>query len=520
MVSFQKVFRSPGLLTGMGVMLVAAAASSRPFWPGELARFPWMTFLRDDFFYYLVIARHLAMGQGSTFNGIVATNGYHPLWMLLLAVVCRISTSPFMVLGFVALTAMLSTVAAYGLALRLFEHCGVTGWMGALSAAYVALCVLPLCFYGMEVTLAMPLALALGLHVLRWSHDSGTRWWLVAGLLTSLLVLARVDALLLATLLAVALLSVRQVRMFLCSKHLAALAAGCTPAIGYFVASRLYFGLWLPVSGVAKQLRQGWTPAVSVWASVLDGPRSAWLNLLLVVIAIGLTLWRWRQMAALERAVLAVFLAYPFLFVLLLSVRSDWEMWPWYAWVWRPATFAALAIALGAALQPVRSGWAHSVLLVLVLMRVAGSAWLPGQLDFYRTAVAVQAFAKTHPGTYAMGDRAGMIAWLLPDPLVQTEGLVMDRSFLKHIQRQDALLPVLRSYGVRYYIADDWAGGSLIQGQCFVAQEPAEAGPESPRMRATLCDAPRLRVTNNQVTTMIFALPPDASTLRRGDGER
>ncbi len=45
-------------------------------------------FTYDDAYYYFAIARNVAAGQGSTFDGINATNGYHPLWLL-------ISTIPF-----------------------------------------------------------------------------------------------------------------------------------------------------------------------------------------------------------------------------------------------------------------------------------------------------------------------------------------------------------------------------------------------------------------------------------------
>src|SRR5689334_1699423 len=37
----------------------------------------------DDAWYYLTIGRNLANGQGSTFDGINLTNGYHPLWQLI-----------------------------------------------------------------------------------------------------------------------------------------------------------------------------------------------------------------------------------------------------------------------------------------------------------------------------------------------------------------------------------------------------------------------------------------------------
>ena len=43
----------------------------------------------DDAFYYFGIARNVAHGHGSTFDGINPTNGYHPLWMLIVGAVLR-----------------------------------------------------------------------------------------------------------------------------------------------------------------------------------------------------------------------------------------------------------------------------------------------------------------------------------------------------------------------------------------------------------------------------------------------
>ena len=39
-------------------------------------------FTRDDAYYYFKVAQNIALGHGSTFDGINLTNGYHPLWML------------------------------------------------------------------------------------------------------------------------------------------------------------------------------------------------------------------------------------------------------------------------------------------------------------------------------------------------------------------------------------------------------------------------------------------------------
>ncbi|HAF62318.1 MAG TPA: hypothetical protein DCK95_08330 [Anaerolineaceae bacterium] len=40
-------------------------------------------FQTDDAFYYFVTARNIAEGRGITFDGLSATNGFHPLWMLI-----------------------------------------------------------------------------------------------------------------------------------------------------------------------------------------------------------------------------------------------------------------------------------------------------------------------------------------------------------------------------------------------------------------------------------------------------
>lgn len=44
----------------------------------------------DDFFYYLAIARNLAFQGRSTFDGTHLTNGYHPLWMVVVAALTKV----------------------------------------------------------------------------------------------------------------------------------------------------------------------------------------------------------------------------------------------------------------------------------------------------------------------------------------------------------------------------------------------------------------------------------------------
>ena len=58
----------------MAISLYAALSDSQ--------NLSWRWFTRDDAYYYFKVAQNISEGHGSTFDGVNATNGYHPLWML------------------------------------------------------------------------------------------------------------------------------------------------------------------------------------------------------------------------------------------------------------------------------------------------------------------------------------------------------------------------------------------------------------------------------------------------------
>ena len=74
---------APFALFVLGILAFGAAFA----WY-TLDRFDLLNLIRDGFkddaFYYFQIAHHMAEGRFSTFDGIVRTNGYHPLWMFVL----------------------------------------------------------------------------------------------------------------------------------------------------------------------------------------------------------------------------------------------------------------------------------------------------------------------------------------------------------------------------------------------------------------------------------------------------
>lgn len=66
-----------GILAVAGILLPLAAAL---FGSDNLLLYA----MKDDGFYYLAIARNIAAGHGATFDDLGPTNGFHPLWTMLL----------------------------------------------------------------------------------------------------------------------------------------------------------------------------------------------------------------------------------------------------------------------------------------------------------------------------------------------------------------------------------------------------------------------------------------------------
>lgn len=150
--------------------------------------------LPDDAFYYLEIARHLGRGDGSTFDGIHETNGYHPLWQLLLVPLTRLWTTDLalakaaMLLGLV-----LAALAGVGLALLLAR---VVGPAAAVFAVVIALhgpATLSFLTNGMETAATVLAAVGVALALARWREAPTARRAAALGLAVGLAVLARID---------------------------------------------------------------------------------------------------------------------------------------------------------------------------------------------------------------------------------------------------------------------------------------------------------------------------------------
>ena len=476
-----------------------------------------LVFFEDDYFYYLRVARHIAAGQGSTYDGAHLTNGYHPLWMLVNVALARLFT------GRAFYYAVLAVIFACVLATFAFARLCLRFYAGELAASNCATLIaaeaLQLMAGGMEIVLTIPLlALLCWYRVCRFQWSAGSA--AVYGLLCAALVLSRLDAALFVVLLVFfELLNAPATPLSQRARVALAFAAGLLPLAVYFGINLHFFHTLMPVSGQAKQMRLSYRPSPLAFGGALFSLRWAPLRDLLDIpatlaafLAAALSLRRGpARLVRQHRALTLSLLLFPLAQLSILTVVSDWPIWPWYL-------YPFLAAALGAALLLLSRGAtpespvprltgsfslaAGLALLALFSFMQWRNSKRPHVLIYsmYWAATELQAFAQTHPGVYAMGDRAGNVGILVDQPIVQMEGLMMDKAFLSNIRRQRELHDVLRDYGVRYYIATN----PTRVGHCFRATEPMKAGPTAPVMQGDFCSVPLAHFFHNDYNTYVF----------------
>ena len=484
------------VLTGLFFICVAAILA-QPLFSHE----SWMIYVQDDLLYYLKVAQSIAAGHGSTFNGVVTTNGYQPLWLLVLAALSFFTVKAKFILAFLALTDLVAAVTTFLLASRLLRASGARPLLVFALAAWVTLYSVTLFFYGMEVTLTVPLVLGVLclLRELAWLERGPGRTFAL-GLLLSAMVLSRIDTLILGGLLLGGIVGTPSLRRLLQPRLIAGAALGLLPVAVYFFLNHRLFHTWLPVSGMAKELKSNHLPSLEPWR-VFFHPLAGGFTLVLLA---GFAVWAAmrRRLSPIDQVLFPSVILFPFVYYFILSCVSDWTLWGWYMYPIRTALCVSLLLFClwSPSARWLQRPWVTALLVLTVFGALTKLRWTRQQTDIQAASLEIRDFAATHPGTYAMGDRAGRVAYLIADPVVQTEGLMMDRPYLELVRSQTPLRDVLAQYSVRYYIATAY---EPYKG-CFEASEPAKAGPASAHMRAEFCKPPVARFEHEGIQTLIY----------------
>jgi hypothetical protein len=414
--------------------------------------------LEDDAYYYTVVAQHIATTGISTFDGQTLTNGYHPLWLLLLVAQDVLFGSSAAVT--ITIEVLLTTVGLWFF-LQSFRTVSVLFYV-AFAAAYTVL-AWPMVARGMEVSLFL---FFLGLFTrVSVEHLDGKERTLALSALAILAIGARLDAavFILPTLIVV----LGSVRRVLLSMTLVSIAGALYVGINLWL-----FGLPFPVSGAVKslgglqlnrallqQMGAYWHGAGTV-RSTLSFLNSFVGRPILFFVLVGASMFVTRPGWKSQLFCLGFLVGFA-LFEVKLVAFSSWVVWPWYAFpavIGLAALFHLLDDVMATTMIRLPPRWDAVVAGMLALGLVGlevrkGVTELPLSFEAINLE-AIARFGTTFAGDrVAMGDRAGSFAGHYAGPLTQLEGLVNDRAYFEALQNHADIRRLLCARGVRYFLA-------------------------------------------------------------------
>lgn len=459
----------------------------------------------DDFYYYLVVAKNFVGSGRLSFDGITVTNGFHPLYMVVLVGLVKLAGGTgglfFFLLALLLLAACVATIEIFfRLATRLFPG---SPYIPAV-AVLVTLESVRGIVWAMETSFTIPLYL-LTIYLLRKDEQLTPGRSAALGFVCCLLILSRLDSALFLILATGLLVMFHRGALRLSVRSIAMFAVGGLAAPAYFLVNLRLTGRLMPVSAQAKHMKEVFAFRWSLLRDLLGNEAGA-VALVLTPLAIILLLAMGRKLIErrLDRLVLLAVFGFPVLFYWLLALRSDWILHAWYYYPLATSIGLSLLLVFEATRQrwPVfgnsrlpRLAMAAACALTLLLAgRLAYQRTLGfSQTDFsiYDTAVRLATITQGQQGVYAMGDRAGLTALLLSRPVVQLEGLIADQKMVDHIRHRDSLNQVLKEYGVQRLIlsiqhpVEDEASCARV-----AIPDRIQAGDLSPKMTGFFCRPP------------------------------
>lgn len=418
-------------------------------------------FFSDDAYYYFAVARNLADGLGSTFDGLNPTNGYHPLWMLLLL--------PVFAIGGEAPMACLKVVLGLQIALA-----GVSAWLCwryvsrryGPEAALIAVVFLfnalysALLFNGLESGLLICLLFALlEVDANRNLFDVESNPWggALAGLLLGVVFLVRLDAAFLVLAYGIVVLMVKPPQdgwlahwARTMARHLPMAGAFVVLAGSFFVANLWQFGHLTPISGAIKSTfpHPGWhVPlraipyggllALAIWAcsgkgARTDGPGGALSQHGKLLCALGLGS--------------LLHLTWTILFM-------SWGVFQWHFALYLPIEVVGMA-GLYNRLQRAIPGdrFARAAMAVVMVFTVASLAvYARAKGDHHAPRIAAARWAKANTpenAVFAMHD-AGAFAYFSQRRTINLDGVINSYAYRDRV-REGTLAEYFNSVGLEY----------------------------------------------------------------------
>ena len=412
-------------LTAGFALAVALFAALVIRWPDN--------FFADDSYFYFQVAWNIARGFGSTFNNILPTNGYHPLWMLICVAIFKVLPSKVAAVhGIGAVISLLDAGTLVLIAMLLRRIAPGFWWAGWFL-------FIPFCFLtqlGTEGALSGFFLAVLVLATYELCMAPSGLAGLLFALCGALAVLSRLDNIFVVSLIYLAVLvspprSVRpQVRRLLVL---------CIPVYlllwGAYVGSNLYwFGTVQPISGMLKAHAHGEAKYYNA------PPHIAIFGMTIIVPSIAV-LARFRRdtfFRVVELPFAIGVLMHATYIALIMSSETRWS-WYYTSWILLASILVSRVFSLVlSGRRRLRYGAAFGSLLILLWVW-----YVVGYRRFGHTVPEALAAGyqenmsdRLHMHTVLAFDKPGRIAYYTDVRVIALDGLMGDLQFQHDLERR------------------------------------------------------------------------------------
>jgi hypothetical protein len=459
----------------------------------------------DDASYYMTTARNLAAGRGMTFDGLHPTNGFHPLWLLMLVPLFLLHETPETMIRLVVLLQTILLSIAYLVFLRTQTKLFSPRTAALTGILFVYFVFLP-CINGMEsalLILSIVVLCSYGLHFARLQPSAGRAALL--GILLGCMLLARLDTIFIP----VAMLGcfgrrilIRETRFKTVTAILVCSIATCAVLAPWLAFNYTKFDTVMPISGALKSS----FPHLALNHSTLA--RTAAIgtaNLVSAGLAIGWSLWSvirvpWhrptvnREFYSTSTTIFAWAVTLHFLYVVLFV---KWGAFDWYFVTYPLFAIVFVTGSIDQALnsnvmlaRPMLYRATAALLLIAVVARDQARDLFPLNGGWHKPVYDAAVWAREHTppeAIFAMSD-CGHFAFFSARRVINLDGLVNNMDF-QHTLAQHHLGRYLRENAVDFLVQhavhsrDDVIVGDYNSLTLFFASRQFEGEGDSVQVR-------------------------------------
>tara|TARA_B100000965_G_scaffold62407_1_gene48229 strand:+ start:8719 stop:10191 length:1473 start_codon:yes stop_codon:yes gene_type:complete len=446
----------------------------------------------DDFYYYLTTAKNFINLGYITFDKISITNGFQPLWFFFISFIFALSKNDLFFNSIIIFSIFLFTFFSYFNFKKYFLKNNYEERESNLIACLISFLTLFFSKNGMEISLAV---FFFSLSLIYFNKNI-----LVFCILSFLTFLSRLEFLIFYFLL---LINELFLNKKILSKEYTIKLLLLPFLIIFYISINLYFyDIPFPESGIAKSLVHEIKFNKETFSFLTsNGYGMKFISAMFYFNCIGIFFLFSKKIKNFTKISLLASL----LFFISNSLRSAWPLWTWHFFFLGISSSVLLNDFLN--LFKFRFTKYSATFIGIFFVSVYFFLFIKNlninNDHILNIADKIEShYANSKYETFAMGDMAGKVSYLLDKKLIQLEGLVGGKKVLRKIQNQENLCKLFKEFNVDIYLTTKI---NKID-ELYYIEEPSQVSTNVKKMTGKLIIKPEINFKSANLNVYAFNL--------------